>query len=72
MGRNTFASSAEATGVLRLPALAEVPLVGGRKRLEKHTEFAPFFVGMGSPRAASAERRPLNPAIIRYRKESEA
>jgi uncharacterized protein involved in exopolysaccharide biosynthesis len=71
MGRNTFASSAEATGALRLPALAEVPLVGGRKRLEKHTEFAPFFVGMGSPRAAWAERRPVNPAIIRYRKESE-
>lgn len=69
MGRNTFASPAEATRTLRLPALAEVPLIHGEKRREKHAEFAPVFVGMGSSRAASSERRAANPAIIRYRKE---
>jgi hypothetical protein len=72
MGRNTFASSTEATAVLHLPALAEVPLIGGRKRADKHAEFAPYFVGMGGPKAASAARGQVNPAIIRYRKESEA
>jgi len=70
MGRNTFASGAEVTRAARLPVLAEVPLIGGRVRGERHAEFAPVFVGMGSSRASN-ERGPVNSALIRYRRESQ-
>lgn len=71
MGRNTFASADEASRALHLSALAEIPLIPGQKRSERQAEFAPVFVGMGSSRASSYERRPVNPALIRYRKESQ-
>jgi hypothetical protein len=70
MGRNTFASGAEVTRAAHLPVLAEVPLIGGDARRERHAEFAPVFVGMGSSRS-SQDRRPVNSTLIRYRKESQ-
>jgi len=70
MGRNTFASGAEVTRAVRLPVLAEVPLVRGELRRERHAEFAPVFVGMGSSRT-SQEHHTANSTLTRYRKESQ-
>ena len=70
MGRNTFTSGAELTRAVHLPVLAEVPLIAGGERAERHAEFAPVFVGMGSSHG-SYERRPVNSSLIRYRKESQ-
>ncbi len=70
IGRNTFASSIELERLLQFPVLAEVPLIRGGRRGEKHAEFMPVFVGMTSPAAASPrERRSPSPALVRYRRE---
>ncbi len=70
IGRNTFASSIEVERLLQFPVLAEVPLLRGGRRGERHAEFMPVFVGMTSPTAASPrEQRSPSPTLVRYRRE---
>ncbi len=49
IGRSTFANSFEVERVLRGPVLAEVPLLRGPRRMERHLELAPVFLGMSEP-----------------------
>ncbi len=70
IGRNTFANSSEVERSLRGPVLAEVPLIRGARRMERHLEFAPVFVGMSDPEAPMDGERGPWPALIRDRKEA--
>lgn len=71
IGRNTFASSAEVERTLRLPVLADVPLVRGQERAEKHMEFVPVFVGMTVSGTSQDEPKSAWGKLVRYRKESQ-
>lgn len=68
IGRNTFANSSEVERALRGPVLVEVPLIHGARRMERHLEFVPVFVGMSDrEEPIDGERGPW-PALIRSRK----
>jgi uncharacterized protein involved in exopolysaccharide biosynthesis len=70
IGRNTFANSAEVERILQFPVLAEVPLIYGGRRAERHTEFVPVIVGMASSGPPPNEPKSPAPTLVRYRKES--
>ncbi|MGA7338989.1 MAG: hypothetical protein WBE72_10335 [Terracidiphilus sp.] len=69
IGRNTFACSVEVERALQLPVLSEVPLIGPGNRGNKHTEFMPVFIGMGTPPAQANEPGKTAPTLVRYRRE---
>lgn len=71
IGRNTFASSGEVEKTLRFPVLAEVPLIRGGERAEKHMEFVPVFVGMTVSGTSQDEPKNPWPKLVRHRKESQ-
>jgi uncharacterized protein involved in exopolysaccharide biosynthesis len=51
IGRSTFANSSEVERALRGPVLAEVPLLRGTRRMDRHLELTPVFLGMSEPEA---------------------
>lgn len=72
IGRNTFATAAEVETTLLFPVFAEVPMIGGERRIARSAEFAPVFTGMTAA-APAAEKRPgPSPSLVRYRREQQA
>ena len=69
IGRNTFATSVEVERALQFPVLAEVPLIRGSRRSEKHGDFAPVFVGMPPTEASAGNQTALVPAFAQQRRE---
>jgi uncharacterized protein involved in exopolysaccharide biosynthesis len=68
IGRNTFACSTEVERALQLPVLAEVPLIRGGQRADRHADFNPIFVGMASAHQTADQQTGSVPALVHYRK----